>query len=204
MKLFVSTVSPFARLTLVSALAAGIEELEISVVNPWANPVALESVNPFSQVPTLITDSGTTLLDTVVISRRLLGGDFLKNDAEARTASFALILMEQLVKYHSLGRDQPKDAAPHPHIARSRNAIIRALAKAPRFEPDSERFCQLALGIAFDYLQLRAPDIYQAHLGEGNLRAMQSFTARPWLRATSPAWLEEHMPTQLAELRAVC
>lgn len=203
MKLFVSTVSPFSRLALVSALAAGIEEMEISVVNPWANPVALESVNPFSQVPTLITDSGTTLLDTIFIARRLLGDDFLKNDAEVRTASFALILIAQVVKNYSLRRDQVDGTPPHPHIARSRNAILRALAKAPRFEPDSERFCHLALGIAFDYLQLRAPDIYQEHLGEENLRAMQAFTARPWLRATNHAWLEEHMPTQLAELRAV-
>ncbi len=203
MKLFVSTGSPFSRLALASALAAGIEEMEISVVNPWANPVALESVNPFSQVPTLITDSGTTLLDTIVIARRLLGDDFLKNDAEARAASFAIILLDQIVKYVSLGRDQPEGATPHPHIARARNAIIRALAKAPRFEPESARFCQLALGIAFDYLQLRMPDIYQAHLGEENLLAMQTFTARAWLRATAPAWLEEHMPTQLAELRTV-
>ena len=203
MKLFVSTVSPFARLTLVSALAAGIEDMDLSVVNPWANPVALESVNPFSQVPTLITDSGTTLLDTIFIVRRLLGDDFLKNDAETRTASFATILMEHTVKHYALGRDQPEGATLHPHIARTRNAIIRALAKAPRLEPDSERFCQLALGIAFDYVQLRAPDVFQAHLGEDNQRAMQTFTARPWLRATSHAWLEEHMPTQLAELRAV-
>ena len=202
MKLFVSTGSPFSRLTLVSALAAGMDEMEISVVNPWANPVALESVNPFSQVPTLITDSGTTLLDTVFIARRLLGDDFLKNDAEVRTASYSIILLDQLVKYVSLGRDQPEDAAPHPHIARAKNAISRALVRAPRLEPDSERFCHLALGIALDYLHLRAPDIYAA-LGEETLRAMQSFTARTWLRATSPKWLEEHMPTKLATLRAV-
>ena len=203
MKLFVSTVSPFSRLTLVSALAAGIEDMEISVVNPWANPVTLESVNPFSQVPTLITDSGTTILDTIFIARRLLGDGFLKNDAETRTASFALIFIAQVVKNHSLRRDQLDGTPPHPHIARSRNAIIRALAKAPHFEPDSDRFCHLALGIAYDYLRLRSPDIYQEHLGEETQRAMQTFTARPWLRATSPEWLEEHMPTQLAELRAV-
>ena len=204
MKLFVSTGSPFARMLLVSALATGIEELEISVVNPWANPVELESANPFSQVPTLITDSGTPLLSTAVIAHRLLGNDFLKNDAEARIASFALILTEQFVKCYSLGRDQPEGAAPHPHIARAKNAIIRALAKAPRLEPESERFCHFALGIAFDFLRQRAPDLYQAHVDEENQRAMQTFTARPWLRATAPEWLEEHMPTQLAALRAVC
>ncbi|MBQ9579280.1 MAG: glutathione S-transferase N-terminal domain-containing protein [Ottowia sp.] len=202
MKLFVSTASPFARLTLVSALAAGIDEMEISVVNPWANPVELESVNPFSQVPTLITDSGATLLDTVVIARRLLGNDFLKNDAEARTASYSIILMEQLVKYVSLSRDQPEGATMHPHIARAKNAITRALKRTPHLEPESDRFCHLALGVALDYLQLRAPDLY-ATLSEETQRAMRSFTARPWLRATAPEWLEEHMPTQLAELRAV-
>lgn len=203
MKLFVSTVSPFGRLAMVSALAAGIEEMEISVVNPWGNPVTLESVNPFSQVPTLITDSGTILLETLVIARRLLGADFLKNDAEAATAGYATILIDQLVKYYSVGRDQPKDATVHPHIARARNAIIRALAKAPSFDPESGRFCQLALGIAFDYVLLRAPDVYPEHLSAENRQKMQTFLARPWLRATTPAWLEEHMPTSIAQLRAV-
>ena len=202
MKLFVSTVSPFSRLTLVSALAAGIEDMEISVVNPWANPVTLESVNPFSQVPTLVTDSGTTILDTIFIARRLFGDGFLKNDAEARTASYSIILLDQLVKFVTLGRDQPEGATLHPHIARAKNAISRALARAPHLEPESERFCHLALGIALDCLHLRAPDLYAA-LDEDNQRAMQTFTARPWLRATTTAALDELMPTRLSELRAV-
>ena len=150
-----------------------------------------------------MTDGGTTLIETLVIARRFLGDDFLKNDGEAATAGYATILLDQLVKYYSVGRDQPKEATVHPHIARAKNAIIRALAKAPRFEPESERFSQLALGIAFDYVLLRAPDVYPVHLSEENRQKMKTFTARPWLRATSPAWLEEHMPTSLAELRAV-
>src|SRR4051812_48378324 len=77
MKLFLNKPSPYARLVMVVAHEKGLAgRLDLEWTDPWANPVALTSVNPFSRVPALVTDNGTVLVDSACICDYLdhLGG----------------------------------------------------------------------------------------------------------------------------------
>lgn len=60
MKLFVSTTSPYARLVMVTAYLNNID-LTLKFVLPWGNPKELLVVNPFCQVPALITETSVIL-----------------------------------------------------------------------------------------------------------------------------------------------
>ena len=61
MKLYTSTTSPTARAIILTALAQGKDALQLAYADPWTTPPALTAVNPFSQVPVLITADGTAI-----------------------------------------------------------------------------------------------------------------------------------------------
>ena len=199
MKLYLSPTSPYGRLILAGALNAGVDNLQLIFVDPWANPRELETHNPFSQIPTLITASGHTLYDSFVIADYLLDHP-IRGPQQAATIAFARILLEQAVKYFSLQRHQPA-GTPHPHIRRAHDAILRALPHAPDLQADSCDFAQLALGIAFGYVQLRLPDAI-AHLSPANRDALQRFAQRELVRLIDPATLGKQ-PANIAALRAL-
>lgn len=199
MQLYLSPTSPYARLILVGALNAGIENLTLTFVDPWSNPKALQDNNPFSQIPTLITASGHILYDSFIIADYLFDHP-VRGGQQAATLAFARILIEQTVKAFALARHQPA-GTPHPHIERARQAVIRALPKAPTLHPDSGEFAQIALGLALSYLQLRLPDIYAAHLSAANQKALQAFNERDIIRITRPENLEKR-PADIRTLRA--
>lgn len=72
MKLYYSPTSPFVRKVNVFAIESGLEDqIEWLRTNPWQSEDVLTSVNPLSQVPTLITDDGMILYDSRVICEYL-------------------------------------------------------------------------------------------------------------------------------------
>lgn len=71
MKLFVSTTSPYARLVMITAYLNNID-LTLKFVLPWGNPKELLVVNPFCQVPALLTENDTLITETSVILAYLL------------------------------------------------------------------------------------------------------------------------------------
>ena len=198
MQLYLSPTSPYGRLILVGALNAGIRDLQLHFVDPWSNPPELQDKNPFSQIPTLITDSGHILYDSHVIADHLLDHP-VRGGQQAAILAYARILIEQSVKCFALNRHQPP-GTPHPHIERARQAIIRALPKAPQLDPHSREFAQLALGIALGYLQLRLPDTYAQHVSAANRQTLQTFAERDIIRLTRPENLEKR-PANIDILR---
>ena len=199
MQLYLSPTSPYGRLVLAGALNAGIDDLALNFVDPWTNPRELQTHNPFSQIPTLITTSGHVLYDSFVIADYLLDHP-IRGAGQAATIAFARILLEQSVKYFSLQRHQPA-GTPHPHIRRAHDAIHRALPHAPELKADSNEFAQLALGIAFDYVQLRLPQAIP-QLSVHNQSAYQQFTQRELIRLIHPDTLGKR-PANIAALRAL-
>lgn len=156
MKLYLSATSPFSRLCAITALRVGREDTQLQFVDPWANPLALEQVNPFSQVPTLLTDDGLYLTNTLIICQHI-DNRIWHGSRAAQKSGYAFSLMEQFVKYFSLihKTDGVAQPVPHPHIERSLHALKRALPNAPALDPTSEDWEQYLLAVTLLFIAPR-------------------------------------------------
>jgi len=65
LKLYLNKTSPYARLTMVVAREKDlVERLALEWTDPWTDSAELLRANPFSRVPTLVTDDGLTIVDS--------------------------------------------------------------------------------------------------------------------------------------------
>ena len=94
---------------------------------------------------------------------------------------------------------QPPGSIPHPHIARSRAALTRALPLAPQLDASSEDWGHIILGVALNYIRMRLPDIYDAHITPDNRRAVDTFLQRDFMQKTDTAQLQK-LPARVADL----
>jgi len=68
MKLYLNKTSPYARLVMVVAHEKGLtRKIELAWTDPWASSFDLLAANPFSKVPTLLTDDGLPIVDSICI-----------------------------------------------------------------------------------------------------------------------------------------
>ena len=198
MKLYTSHTSPTARAIILTALAQGKDALQLAYADPWTTPPELTAINPFSQVPVLITADGTAIYNTLTIADYLFDQPW-RGARQSATAGYATALLEQIIKAYSLARFQPENSTAHPHIERARAAVVRGLEHAPRLDPASNTIEQHLLAMAFSYAELRHPTLYP-HLDADNRRAFSVYSERAEVRAVSPEALEKH-PASIAALR---
>ncbi|MEJ8858537.1 glutathione S-transferase N-terminal domain-containing protein [Variovorax robiniae] len=66
MQLLANTTSPFVRIARVALIEKGLE-IEPTIVDPWADDPRLREANAATRVPTLITDDGTPLPESLLI-----------------------------------------------------------------------------------------------------------------------------------------
>ena len=66
MQLLASTTSPYVRIAQVSMIEKGLN-VEPTLVDPWADDARLREANPATRVPTLITDEGIPLTESLLI-----------------------------------------------------------------------------------------------------------------------------------------
>lgn len=198
MKLYTSTTSPTARAIILTALAQSKDALQLAYADPWTTPPVLTAVNPFSQVPVLITADGTAIYNTLTIADYLFDHPF-RGAQQSAIAGYATALLEQIIKAYSLARFQPEHGAEHPHIERARAAVVRGLAQAPQLDPASNHIAQHLLAMAFSYAELRHPALYP-QLDADNRRAFAAYQQRPDVRAVRPEALEKR-PASIAALR---
>lgn len=66
MKLLMNTTSPYARIVRIGLLEKGVEA-EMQIVNPWGDTPELLAANSAGRVPTLITDDGLALTESLLI-----------------------------------------------------------------------------------------------------------------------------------------
>ena len=72
MKLYYSSTSPFVRKVNVLAIETGLDkQIEWVTTNPWLSDDTLTAENPLSKIPTLVTESGLVIYDSVVICEYL-------------------------------------------------------------------------------------------------------------------------------------
>lgn len=198
MKLYLSATSPFSRLCAITALRVGREDTQLQFVDPWANPLALEQVNPFSQVPTLLTDDGLYLTNTLIICQHI-DNRIWHGSRAAQKSGYAFSLMEQFVKYFSLihKTDGVAQPVPHPHIERSLHALKRALPNAPALDPTSEDWEQYLLAVTLLFIA-RAETLYRHYVSSDNQLALSEFAKKPFMQATDVPVLSQQ-PATLAD-----
>ncbi|WP_072281326.1 glutathione S-transferase N-terminal domain-containing protein [Rappaport israeli] len=197
MQLYLSPTSPFSRLTLITAIIANHTQLKLNFVNPWDNPESLTTHNPFSQIPTLISDDNHTLYQTSLICQFLHPDAFVNNannQANLNLFAYAYSLIEQIVKAFSLKHFAPKTQPEHPFIERAQQSIIRALHSAPELQANSNDYAQIILACAFDYLSLRQPTL-TAHLSASNQQALHAIQQRAILSLTHNQSLQNRPQT---------
>ena len=66
MQLLTNTTSPYARIACVAMIEKGLD-FESTIVDPWADDVRLRAANAATRVPTLITDDGVPLAESLLI-----------------------------------------------------------------------------------------------------------------------------------------
>lgn len=66
MQLLANTTSPFVRIARVAMIEKGLH-IEPTIVDPWADDSRLRNANAATRVPTLITDDGTPLTESLLI-----------------------------------------------------------------------------------------------------------------------------------------
>jgi len=65
MKLYLNKASPYARLVQVVAHEKGLNDrLDLVWTDPWKAPSEFLAINPYSKVPTLVTDDGEAIVDS--------------------------------------------------------------------------------------------------------------------------------------------
>ena len=66
MQLLANTTSPYVRIARVAMIEKGLH-IEPTIVDPWADDPRLREANAATRVPTLITDDGTPLTESLLI-----------------------------------------------------------------------------------------------------------------------------------------
>lgn len=66
MQLLANTTSPFVRIARVALFEKGLD-IEPTIVDPWADDARLREANAATRVPTLVTDDGTPLTESLLI-----------------------------------------------------------------------------------------------------------------------------------------
>jgi glutathione S-transferase len=194
MKLYLNATSPFARWVLVCALESAIDPLELVWVNPWEVPADLRSLNPFSTVPVLQTDTGEALYESSLIVRYLIpAADSL---ATLQALALGKLLLETAFRHVVLQRDQPQDTSPHPLIAQTQQTLARVLQTLipedlPIGVPDP---ASLQLAVGLDYLGWRQPNLLAANLSSVMHDRLAIYQARSSFQLTDPTVLAAHPP----------
>lgn len=67
MQILTNTTSPYARIARIALAEKGFDLSPTQIVNPWADDPALLALNPAARVPTLQTDSGRPLTESLLI-----------------------------------------------------------------------------------------------------------------------------------------
>jgi glutathione S-transferase len=164
MHLFMNTTSPYARIARIALDEKGLD-YDSEVVDPWADAPQLLEANTAGRVPTLVTDEGRRLAESLLIvlwleAQRpqppLLGADRLASVAQA---GIAMGVIDAAV--HTLIGRKITDASfdESPVGRRRRRSMIDGLRRLesdpPRYDAGTPDLGAIAAVVALDYVRFR-------------------------------------------------
>ncbi|MCL2309721.1 MAG: glutathione S-transferase [Proteobacteria bacterium] len=212
MQLYLNDTSPVARLVLVTALEAGVEDLQLCWVDPWASPESLTELNPFAAVPTLKPDTGKAIFESLFICQYLLGqcrkNTIVKlSDADdLHRLSMGKALMEMMLRC-VISQRFDAQAENSDLYKRSKTGIGRALAvidEAFQAPPENGTsgftMADLYLALAVSYVRSKMPDLFKEKATSSTLAKVERWEKRRAFELTTPQALKAK-PATLAALR---
>ncbi|MDE2395688.1 MAG: glutathione S-transferase N-terminal domain-containing protein [Burkholderiales bacterium] len=167
MKLLLNTTSPYARIARIALEEKGFTDLATEFVDPWADDPRLLEANTAARVPTLVTDDGLVLTESLLIvlwleSERpapsLLG---VQRRAALARAGVAMGVIDAAV--HTLIGRKITDASfdDSPVGLRRRRSIVQGLlrleADAPAYASGTPDLGAITAVVALDYVRFRFP-----------------------------------------------
>ena len=199
MKLYLNKTSPYARLVLVTAIEAGLEErVELHWVEPWGDPPELLALNPLAKVPALLTDDATALIESggicdylIALSRR---EDLLPTRLDARTDVLKRLGLARGTIDCAFGaviQRRFSDGKTTTLAQRWLNALPRAIttldalcvARRDAGQPD---LADLTAAVALDYVNFRLPEVVWRDGAPALAAWADKLTARPSFRRSAP------------------
>ncbi len=169
MKLLYNPPSPYARKVMVVIHEKNLlSQIDLCPVDPWSDPAELLALNPVGKVPTLVTDEGVSLTESLMISEYLdqlgtgpsLGGLAAAGIRDAQVMARAAIAHGVVDAAFNivLERRRPAESRSAAWIERQRAAIERTL---PSFRPRNGRFDlgDITAACALAYLDFRLSEI---------------------------------------------
>ena len=196
MKLLMNTTSPYARIVRIGLLEKGVEA-EMQIVNPWGDTPELLAANSAGRVPTLITDDGLALTESLLILHWLESArpapSFLGTDptAELARAGVAMGVIDAAV-HIMIGRvisGVSFDAAPVG--LRRRRSIVDGLKRLDSALLDGSGVNAPAVSAitaitALDYVRFRFPDVDWLPATPNLDRLREHYSQRPAFALTAP------------------
>lgn len=168
MRIFSNTTSPYARIARIALAEKGFDLSATQFVNPWADDPALLALNPAARVPTLETDEGLPLTESLLIllwlekkvpEPSLLQGPLDRAISQAGRAMGVIDAMANIVT--GTMQMDPNWGETRVGLRRRRTIItgFRALeADPPAYGGGVPNIAVLTAVVAVDYLRLRFPD----------------------------------------------
>ena len=171
MKLFLNQTSPYARAVRILMTERGLEDrVELCWCDPWNDDAQLLEVNPAGRVPALITDSGISISESLLIASYIdsLTSESSVSDKEEALhlagigqglmeASFSLVISR---KYRDEGDDESV-------LTKRRYAAIERSLQ--HLEQNIDRYSdnEISMGtivavVALEYLAFRLPELKAA------------------------------------------
>lgn len=199
MKLCLNKTSPYARLALVTAHETGlVGRIELVWTEPWNDPPELLALNPLAKVPALQADDGTALIESTGICDYLIAvarrDDLLPAPLAARADTLRRLGLGRAAIDGAFGAVIQRRFNNNADTALSER-WLRALPRAARIldeiytarrEPKQPDLGDLAVTVAFDYIDFRLPEVSWRAGAPALARAIDVVRARPSMTATRP------------------
>jgi glutathione S-transferase len=198
LKLYYSSVSPYARKVRVLIAEKGLEDrIALQSRLPFERPAELVALSPLSKVPCLVLEDGTPLYDSPFICEyldRLFGPELLPANGPARWVALGRQALADGVLDAGVSirqeRARPESERSPSWITRQAEVIDRSLNAFEKAIADfggSFSVGHIALGCALGWLDFRMPDHDWRAKRPGLARWFDQISARASMIATRPA-----------------
>lgn len=196
MRILTNTTSPFARVARIALGEKGVDLSSTEIVNPWSDDEDLRRLNTGMRVPTLETDGGLPITESLLVllwlerktpEPSLVTGDLDLVVSQTGRAMGVIEAMANIVT--GFMQIDPQFRESKVGLKRRRSTIegFRALeAEPPAYEAGTPSMAVIASVVALDYLDLRfSGEPWVEELPA--LRALRAKVAdRPAFRSTEP------------------
>lgn len=196
MRILTNTTSPYARIARIALGEKGFDLSATEIVNPWSDDPALLALNPAARVPTLATDEGLPITESLLIllwlekkvpEPSLLAGPL---DRTISLAGRAVGVIDAMATIVTNRMQVDPNFGEHRVGLRRRRTIVEGLraleADPPTYRGGTPDVAVITAIVALDYLRLRFAD--EAWIEPlPRLEALRHAVAdRPAFRGTEP------------------